>query len=159
MQETATSSSVTAASKPPTPRSRYFVIAALGIGTVYVLAIAAPMLSEPRIVVEGGSAYQAGVISSRRLLHDFVIYNPHPYSVTVEASSEGCACTTTRLDKTTLGPFRRMPIHVKIDAEDDGRQTEGAKITTSHAGRTAQAWLFVSYDKKQEQNAGERFAK
>ena len=116
---------------------------------VCAVGLVAIMQTEPKVVVEGGSAYLAGVISSHRLSHDFVIDNPHPYSVTVQASSEGCACTTTRLDQTTLGPFRRMPVHVDIDAEDNGPQTEGAKITTSHAGRTAETWLFVSYDKKQ----------
>lgn len=124
---------------------------AMLFGALAVCAVGSAIImqTEPKVVVEGGSAYQAGVISSHRLSHDFVIYNPHPYFIAVQVSSEGCACTTTRLNQTTLGPFRRMPVHVDIDAEDDGTQTEGAKITTSHAGRTAEAWLFVSYDKKQ----------
>lgn len=134
-------------------------------GVIAILALvcaavsAAVMQVEPKVVVEGGSTYEAELVHSHRLSRDFVLYNPHPYFVGVEANAVGCACTTAYLDKPMITPYGHLRVHVRIDVENNGQQTEGAKIVTSHAGQTSQAWLFVSFNADLKHSIGERAAK
>lgn len=137
----------------------YLWTALFGVMVVCVAGSAAVMQTEPKVVVQGGSTYEAGLVHSRRLSHDFVLYNPHPYFVTVGVNAAGCACTTASLDKPIIGPYGHLPVHVGVDVEDDGPQTEGAKVVTSHAGRTAQAWLFVSFNADLKHGTNEGTAK
>lgn len=90
-----------------------------------VLSIRFPVLSN-RLYVPNSTFQFGSVNAGKAVSHSFIVYNPHPWRVTINNLAGSCGCTSGVLGRGvpyTLKPFERIRIGAKLNTKYKYAQT------------------------------------
>jgi hypothetical protein len=105
------------------------------------------VLSQPKLVIDGGDTYDWGKINPKGapLSAKIKIFNKGNKTLNISEVKPGCGCTTAPLDKNVIQPKEFATLSVSLNVHNDGPVTKSISIK-SNDPQSPNKNLFIKAD-------------